>query len=160
LNSVLKTPTPHRTLLFRAPLFDTCGKDSLRVEEDGGLLIRDGRIVARGPFAVVRQQAPDAPVEDWRGGVVLPGLVDTHVHFPQLRIIGGLGRTLLDWLEHVALPEEARMADLAYAQDTARQFVRALAAAAAGLRIASGLVLSDRHLRAELHQSVDDAYRT
>ena len=32
---------------------------------------------------------------------MLPGFVDTHVHFPQLRIIGGLGRTLLDWLEHV-----------------------------------------------------------
>ena len=38
-----------------------------------------------------------------------------------------MGRTLLDWLEHVALPEEARMADARYAADTARQFLRALA---------------------------------
>jgi guanine deaminase len=109
--------------------------------------------------------------------------VDTHVHFPQLRILGGLGRTLLDWLEHVALPEEARMADLAYATGTAERFVRALAAHgtttalvfgshfspataalfeaadAAGLRVISGLVVSDRYLRPELHQSPHDAYR-
>ena len=109
--------------------------------------------------------------------LLLPGFVDTHVHFPQLRIIGGLGRTLLDWLEHVALPEEARMADVAYATDTARalrararghgtttalvfgaHFAAATAAlfeaaAAAGLRVISGLVVSDRCLRPELHQS-------
>jgi guanine deaminase len=53
--------------------------------------------------------------------------VDAHVHFPQLRIIGALGRSLLDWLEHVALPEEVRMREIAYAQDTARRFVHALA---------------------------------
>ena len=97
---------------------------------------------------------------------------------PQLRIIGGLGRTLLDWLEHVALPEEARMADVAYATGTAQRvsssalaahgtttalvfgahFAPATAAlfeaaGAAGLRIISGLVVSDRCLRPELHQS-------
>src|SRR5678815_5144118 len=99
------------------------------------------------------------------------------IHFPQVRIIGALGRSLLDWLECVALPEEARMADVLYAADTARQFVRALAshgtttalvfgahfasataqlfeaAASSGLRIVSGLVLSDRLLCSELYQT-------
>jgi len=70
----------------------------------------------------------DATVIDRRGGVLLPGFVDTHVTYPQLRIIGRLGRSLLDWLEHTALPEEARMSDAVYASDTAVRFVRALAA--------------------------------
>ena len=174
--------------LLRAPFFHTptnAFRDghALVSQEDGGLLIRDGRIVESGDFATVRAAFPDAPVTDWRGGFVLPGCVDTHVHFPQLRILGGLGRTLLDWLEHVALPEEARMADVAYATGTAERFVRALAAHgtttalvfgshfgpataalfdaadAAGLRVISGLVVSDRYLRPELHQSPRDAYR-
>ncbi|HEV8397677.1 MAG TPA: guanine deaminase [Vicinamibacterales bacterium] len=174
--------------LLRAPFFHTptnAFRDgrALVSHEDGGLLIRDGRIVESGAFASVREAFPEAPVTDWRGGFVLPGFVDTHVHFPQLRILGGLGRTLLDWLEHVALPEEARMADLAYATGTADRFVRALAAHgtttalvfgshfgpataalfdaadAAGLRVISGLVVSDRYLRPELHQSPRDAYR-
>jgi guanine deaminase len=174
--------------LLRAPFFHTPSNPfrderALVCHEDGGLLIRDGRIVASGDFATVRDAHPDATVLDWRGGFVLPGFVDTHVHFPQLRILGGLGRTLLDWLEHVALPEEARMADVAYATGTAQRFVRALAshgtttalvfgshfspataalfdaAEAAGIRLISGLVVSDRYLRPELHQSPDDAHR-
>jgi guanine deaminase len=174
--------------LLRAPLFHTPADafreaGALVCHEDGGLLIRNGRIAASGDFATVRASAPDAPVTDWRGGYVLPGFVDTHVHFPQLRILGGLGRTLLDWLEHVALPEEARMGDVAYATGTAHRFVRALAAHgtttalvfgshfkpataalfdaahAAGLRVISGLVVSDRYLRPELHQSPQEAHR-
>jgi guanine deaminase len=174
--------------LLRAPLFHTPTNPfhdahALVCHEDGGLLIRDGLIVASGDFASVRAAHPDAAVTDWRGGFVLPGFVDTHVHFPQLRILGGLGRTLLDWLEHVALPEEARMVDVAYATGTAQRFVRTLAAHGtttalvfgshfspataalfdaagdAGLRVISGLVVSDRYLRPELHQSPRDAHR-
>ena len=124
-----------------------------------------------------------AAVVDWRGGVVLPGFVDTHVHYPQLRIVGRLGLSLLDWLEQAALPEEARMADVAYAADTAARFVNALAAngtttalvfgahfapataslfeaaAASGLRIVSGLVVSDRFVPPALRQSAESAYR-
>jgi guanine deaminase len=174
--------------LLRAPLFHTPtnpfqDERALVCHEDGGLLLRDGLIAASGDFASVRAAHPSVAVTDWRDGFVLPGFVDTHVHFPQLRILGGLGRTLLDWLEHVALPEEARMADVAYATGTARHFVRTLAAHgtttalvfgshfnpataalfdaadAAGLRVISGLVVSDRYLRPELHQSPRDAHR-
>ena len=123
----------------------------------------------------MRRQHPDAAVTDLRGGFLLPGFVDTHIHFPQLRVIGGLGRQLLDWLEHHALPEEARMADVNHATRIAKGFTQALAShgtttalvfgahfsaatsalfeAASGLRILSGLVLSDRTLRPELHQT-------
>jgi guanine deaminase len=176
------------TELIRATVFHTPADpfrepDALRAYLDGGLLVRDGRVVSTGDFDRVRALAPDVPITDWRGGYVLPGFVDAHVHFPQLRIIGSLGRTLLDWLDAVALPEEARMADLQYARDTAQAFVRALAAhgtttalvfgahfapataalfeeaAALGLRVTSGMVFADRRLRPDLHQSPATAHR-
>jgi guanine deaminase len=176
------------TELLRATLFHTPGNPfhdvtALHAHADGGLLVRDGRIVAVGDYEAVRKTAPDVATTDWRGGFLLPGFVDTHVHFPQLRIVGSLGRSLLDWLDAVALPEEARMADLQYAQRTAGAFVRALTAhgtttalvfgahfapataalfdeaAAHGLRLTSGLILSDRALRPELHQRPADAHR-
>jgi len=174
--------------LLRAPLFHTPRnpfRDSNTLEcfADGGLLIRDGRIAGCGDYAVLREANPDAVTVDLRGGFLLPGFVDTHIHFPQLRIIGSLGRSLLDWLAHCALPEEARMADHSYACRVAREFVHALAshgtttalvfgahfapataalfeaAESAGLRMAAGQVLSDRRLRPELHQTPERAYR-
>ena len=174
--------------LLRASLASTRAnpaRDSRAFEwhEDGAVLIRDGRIAATGDFTTVHRTAPDAPVTDWRGGLILPGFVDTHIHFPQLRIIGALGRTLLDWLEQAALPEEIRMSDVTYATETARTFVQTLAAHgtttalvfgahfapataalfeaadAARLRIVSGLVVSDRALPVQLHQTVEQAYR-
>lgn len=150
--------------------------------DDGGLLVMDGRIAACGDFGPLQTANPDIPVTDWRGGLVLPGFVDTHVHFPQLRVIGHLGRTLLDWLEHAALPEERRMADVNVAERTAARFVHALAAHGtttasvfgahfapavaalfaaadrAGLRVASGLVVSDRRLHPDLHVTPTQAY--
>jgi len=147
------------------------------VFDDGGLLVQDGIITAAGDFARVRAAAPDVPVTDWRGSLAVPGLIDTHVHFPQLRILGRSGPSLLEWLERVALPEEARMADLHEADRTARDFVEAMLAhgttsalvfgahyapataalferaSERGLRLTTGLVCADRELRPDLHQT-------
>jgi guanine deaminase len=180
--------SPARGELLRAPLFHTprnpfVHEHALESFVDGGLLIQDGRIAQCGDYRDVSAAHPEAAVVDMRGGFLLPGLIDTHVHYPQLRVLGGLGRSLLDWLEHYALPEEARMADEAYARTIACGFLHALvshgtttalvfgahfvaamgslfkAAEASGLRIISGLVLSDRNLRPELHQTPEAGYR-
>jgi guanine deaminase len=111
----------------------------------------------------------------------LPGFVDCHVHYPQVRMIGAMGLGLLDWLRLRALPEEARLGDRGYAAEVASEFVRGLAAAgtttalvfgshfpeaqealfsaasAFGLRVASGLVVSDRGLLPSLHLSPSEA---
>ncbi len=178
----------NHTELIRAAICHTPANPFLEAgalvcHSDGALVIRHGRIAACGDYEQIRPAFPEVTVTDWRGGYLVPGLIDTHVHFPQQRIIGGLGRSLLEWLDHVALPEEARFADLTYATASAHDFVRALAAhgtttalafgahfvgataalfeaaAASGLRLVSGLVLSDRALRPDLHQTPEDAYR-
>lgn len=173
--------------ILRATIFHTprnaFREDALEAFLDGGLLLRDGSVAACGEFAEVRAAHPQAGVNDMRGGFLLPGLIDTHVHFPQVRVIGSLGHSLLDWLEHCALPEESRMAEAHYAAETARVFVRALAthgtttalvfgshfapataclfkaAEDMGLRLVTGLVVSDRLLRPDLHQTPEAAYR-
>ena len=172
-----------RATVFQTPRNPFLEERALECHWDGALLIRGGRVEACGEYSAIQAKHPGAVARDLRGGFLLPGLVDTHIHYPQLRVIGSLGRSLLDWLAHCALPEEARMADQAYARDTARQFVHALAshgtttalvfgahfasataelfetAKASGLRVVSGLVLSDRRLRDDLHQTPEAAYR-
>ena len=144
------------------------------VAEAGALLVRDGVIRARGAFAALRARHPGEPVTRLPGGMLVPGFIDTHVHFPQIRAIGGLGMPLLDWLERCALPEESKLADQAYAREVAGEFLDGLlasgttsalvfgshfpaamdelfaAAGKRGLNITSGLVLSDRILRPDL----------
>jgi guanine deaminase len=155
----------------------------LRVEADAGLYVAaDGQIADRGPYEDVHARHPAEPVRDLSDGLLLPGFVDTHVHFPQARIIGALGMPLLEWLDRCALPEEARLADLGYACDVASEFVNGLidagtttalvfgahfapavdalfeAASALGLRVTSGLVVSDRLLPPELCTTPERAY--
>jgi guanine deaminase len=173
--------------IFRAKIFHTPANpfhddNALAALEDGALAFEGGVIAACGAYHEVRAAYPDAHVRDLRGGCLLPGFIDTHIHFPQVRIVGALGYTLLDWLDQVTLPEEARLADPVYARAIAGEFVRNLAAhgtttalvfgahfaaatealfdeaARAGLRMISGLVLSDRLLRPDLLQSPETAY--
>jgi guanine deaminase len=172
--------------LYRATVLDTphspFAGGALRAEQDGGVLVVDGMIHARGPFAELRAQHPQESVTDLRGGVLLPGFVDTHVHFPQVRVIGGLGMPLLDWLAWCALPEEVRLADPSVAGEVAREFVTGLVDAGTttalvfgshfaaavetmfetardcGLRVTTGLVVSDRGLPHELLTTPERAY--
>jgi guanine deaminase len=66
---------------------------------------------------------------DLRPGVVLPGFVDAHVHFPQTRIVGSATGPLLDWLQQSTFPEEMRFAGADHANRVADIFAASLAAA-------------------------------
>lgn len=167
--------------LYRATVVDTPRDPfigdpaaALDTDDDGAVVVRGGVILARGPYATVRADYPDEAVEDLTGGILVPGFVDTHVHYPQIRTIGGLGLPLLDWLQQRALPEEARLAEPAYAQAVADDFLDGLlrngttsalafgahfapameilftAAHRRGLNLTAGLVVSDRFLRPDL----------
>ncbi len=151
--------------------------DALVVDQDGGVAVQDGIIVGRGAFAELQHEYPVEPVVDLRGGMLVPGFVDTHVHFPQMRSMGGLGMPLLDWLERCALPEESRFADAAYARVVAAEFIDGLISGGTtsalvfgshfapamdelfveserrGINVTSGLVVSDRVLREDLLNS-------
>jgi guanine deaminase len=168
--------------VFRGTFLDTPHSPftgwHLRAEEDLAVVVEDGVIVAREPYV----PSVHGDAVDLSDGLVLPGFVDTHVHYPQVRAIGGLGMPLLDWLERCALPEEARLADTTYAASVAADFVSGLVragtttalvfgshfagavdalfteAARVGLRMTSGLVLSDRILREDLFTTPERAF--
>jgi len=93
-------------------------------EEDGGVLIRDGKIVAAGAYADVAAQAgADARTTDHRPHLILPGFVDAHVHYPQLQVLASYGAELLDWLNTYTFPEETKFRDAQYGRRVARLFL-------------------------------------
>jgi guanine deaminase len=138
--------------------------------EDGLLLTHQGRIAALGPARELLQSLPkDMEVVSHNDSILMPGFIDTHIHFPQTDVIGSGGRQLLDWLQDYTFPTERRFSDSAYACEVAKFFLDELArngtttamvfctvhrasteaffeaAAARGMRMVAGKVLMDRN---------------
>lgn len=87
-------------------VFETCS--------NGYLVIENG--ISQGVFPVLPEQYRSYPVEDFTGKLIIPGLVDLHLHAPQYTFRGiWMDMELLDWLNEHTFPQESRYADPAYA---------------------------------------------
>jgi len=64
--------------------------------------------------------------EDYRQHIILPGLIDLHVHLSQYRIRGLYEPALLPWLKQHVFPEEMRSSDPDYARGLSLDFYQAL----------------------------------
>ncbi len=95
--------------------------------EDGIIVISAGKISALGSAATILPTlAYDVEVRDCRGKFIMPGFIDTHIHYAQTDIIAAYGAQLLDWLNRYAFPEEMLFADKQYATEVAEFFMREL----------------------------------
>ncbi|WP_026622710.1 guanine deaminase (plasmid) [Ensifer sp. WSM1721] len=82
---------------------------SYRFLEDGAVLVSSGKIAAVGPYGDVAKQADSGvQIADHRPHLVLPGLIDTHLHFPQTQAIASYGAQLLEWLNTYIFVEEQK----------------------------------------------------
>ena len=109
-------------LHFRAdPAFD---EQAALWHEDGLLIVEDGRIKAAGDHAaLVATLPPGLEPIDYRGKVIAPGFIDTHLHYPQTDMIASPAPGLLPWLETYTFPSERRFEDPAHARATAEFFL-------------------------------------
>ena len=102
-------------------------KQHFRYTQDGLLLIRNGHITWRGIWEDGQHLlTSETRLYDYQDRLIVPGFIDTHVHFPQLEIIGSYGEQLLEWLETYTFPTECKYADKSYARDMAGFFLRTL----------------------------------
>ena len=138
--------------------------------DDALLVVADGRIAALGEYAALAPTLPPGTsMIDLRGKWILPGFVDTHVHYAQTDVIASPGEQLLEWLERYTFPEEGRFGDAAHASAVAGFFLDELlrngtttamvfptvhkasvdalfaAAEARRMRLVTGKCLMDRH---------------
>ncbi|QOD13722.1 guanine deaminase [Psychrobacter sp. 28M-43] len=67
-------------------------------------------------------------VHDYRDKLIMPGFIDTHVHYPQIDMIAAYGEQLLDWLNNYTFVTEANFGDPKVAHDTAQFFLNQLLA--------------------------------
>ena len=93
--------------------------DSYRWFDDGHVAVdADGRIASIGRWL----DAPEGEAIDLSGKLITPGLIDTHLHAPQLEMIGSYGGHLLEWLNRYTFPTERKFEDPEHARSVARAF--------------------------------------
>lgn len=82
---------------------------------DGYIVCSEGRI--EGVFTELPEKYRGMEIKDFRGKIICPGMSDLHIHAPQYVYRGlGMDLELLQWLEQITFPQEARFADLDYAR--------------------------------------------
>jgi guanine deaminase len=150
-----------------------------------GLLILDGeRVQAAGDYAALAATlAPEAKLTDLSGQLIVPGFIDTHVHYPQTDMIASPAPGLLPWLETYTFPTERRFQDPAHAREVASFFLDELArngtttamvyctvhpesvdaffaeSSARNLRMVAGKVLMDRNCPEFLRDTAESGAR-
>jgi guanine deaminase len=118
---------PARVIRGRLLIFDDeprlAGAKAMRLVEDGAVLVDNGLIAALGHASDVLNKAPTGAItDDHSGKLVLPGFIDTHIHYPQTRVIASYGAQLLEWLQKYTFVEEQKLRDPRHADLVARFF--------------------------------------
>jgi guanine deaminase len=112
------------TLAIRGQVVSFALDGAVLHEPKGAIVVDDdGRITWLGRASDISEQAKSSTLHDYGSKLVMPGLIDAHIHFPQYRMLAAPGKDLLDWLSRFTFPEEARYSDHAYAAAKAEIFL-------------------------------------
>jgi len=117
------------TLALRACLLHytddpTIKEDGIHWHSDGLLLLDEDKVVAAGDYAALKHLVPDElTMQHYPGKIIMPGFIDTHIHYPQTDMIASPAPGLLPWLEQYTFPTERQFQDPAHANEVASFFL-------------------------------------
>ncbi len=163
--------------------FYTAEADSARYLPDGLLVVEAGKIKAFGDYAELQSEYENVPTTLYSERLMMPGFIDTHIHYPQTEMIAAYGEQLLEWLDQYVFPVEKKFEDKDYAQKVAEVFLDQLlsngtttalvfaavfpqsvdaffeAAERRNLCMIAGKVMMDRNAPDYLCDTADDSYQ-
>ena len=113
------------SFIIRGDIVYNADPKTLRTVEGGYAVCVGG--VCKGVFTDLPEEYRDLPLHDYSGKLILPGMVDLHIHAPQYAYRGlGMDMELLDWLNTYAFPEELKYREMDYAEKAYRIFADAI----------------------------------
>jgi guanine deaminase len=105
------------------PFFIPDELESARYIPDGLLILENGYIKELGEFEQLKDKYATVPITAYPNCLIMPGFIDTHIHFPQTEMIAAYGEQLLEWLNKYTFPIEGKFKDQDYAQKIAAFFL-------------------------------------
>lgn len=91
---------------------------------DALIVMQDGKISAFGPYDQLKSTlTSDVQITTYKDSLILPGFIDTHIHYPQTQIIGAFGKQLIDWLNNYTFIAEQQFSNFDYAKTVAKFFL-------------------------------------
>ncbi|HEJ6936859.1 guanine deaminase [Serratia marcescens] len=179
------------TTAIRGNFFDiaACVEEQQQLDErlrhipDGLLLLNGGVIAWFGSWQQGEALLPPGfAVTEYRDKPIVPGFIDTHIHYPQTEMIGAYGDQLLDWLNNYTFPTESRYGCERHADAMSAFFLRELLsngtttalvfgsvhpqsvdalfsqAQTLNMRLIAGKVMMDRHAPQALLETPEQSY--
>ena len=158
-------------------------KNAYRHYRDGVVYVKGGRVVESGDYSALKNEYKTAKIVDYSGRIIMPGFIDTHVHYPQTEMMAAYGDQLLDWLNNYTFPTERKFSDPEYSRRIAALFLNQLVnngtttalvfstvnpvsvnsffaeSSKRNMRMISGKVLMDRNAPDYLLDTPESAYR-
>lgn len=175
---------------FRASILDFIAdpfyapeSECIRYFSDGLLVVEDGKVLDLGDYETLKEQYAQIPINHYSNQLILPGFIDTHIHFPQTEMIASYGEQLLNWLNKYTFPTEKQFKDKDYARKVAKFFLDELLkngtttalvfaavfpesvdaffeeAESRNLRMISGKVMMDRNAPDFLSDTAESSYQ-
>lgn len=173
-----------QALTFHADPFVVGAEASYQYLSDALIVIENGKILWFGPYDQIKAKLPaGVEITTYSDSLILPGFIDTHIHYPQTQIIGAFGKQLIDWLNNYTFIAEQQFKNFDYAKSVAQFFLNEClkagsttvmtyctvhpesvdaffeAATEKNMRVIAGKVLMDRNAPAALlDQSAQSGY--
>ena len=109
--------------------------------KDALLIIKDGLVEQVGDAENLIPCLPvNTEIVHYENGLIMPGFIDTHVHYPQTEMIASYGEQLLEWLENYTFPAERCFSDLRHGENVAEFFLTQLLEAGTTTALVFGTV--------------------
>jgi guanine deaminase len=108
---------------FRSSILHFTADKQAEYFDDGILVIEDDKVKKVAKAEELLAELTDVDVQVFENKILMPGFIDTHIHYPQVDVIASYGEQLLDWLNNYTFPTELQFEDVEFAKETADFFL-------------------------------------
>ena len=113
------------SFVLKGHICHSVDRDHLVIRENHYVVCVDDRCA--GVYPILPAKYRGLPLQDYGDRMIVPGMIDLHIHAPQFAYRGlGMDMELLEWLNQHTFPEESKYGDMDYAEVAYSQFVNHL----------------------------------